>query len=60
MTKQELRQKIVDAMKSVQCFENDNKGRDAIKVEADTVMDSVERYIEDMKVRQGRSGGEWA
>jgi len=53
MTKEALRQEIIDAMKSVQCFENDDEGRDAIKVEADNVMYSVERYLEDMKAQQG-------
>lgn len=55
MTNQELRQEIVDAMKSVQCFENDDKGRDAIKVEADNVRDLIEKY---MNGQPGRNGGE--
>lgn len=52
MTAPELRQEIIDAMKSVQCFENDDKGRDAIEVEASNVMEAVERYLD---AQQGRA-----
>ncbi len=50
MTREELLQEIINAMKSVQCFENDDKGRDALKVEADNVMDVIEKY---MNAQQG-------
>lgn len=54
MTAPELRQEIIDAMKSVQYFENDDEGRDAIEVESSNVMESINKY---MNAQQGRNGG---
>ncbi len=57
MTAPELRQEIIDAMKSVATAgetarTNKPKVEDAIEVEADNVMDAVERY---MDAQQGQS-----
>lgn len=57
MTAPELRQEIIDAMKSVAWCDDQAKRLDVVEVEAETVMEAVERYVKAMTAQQGRVGG---
>lgn len=57
MTAPELRQEIIQAMKSVAWCDDHDKRLEAVEVEADTLMEAVERYLAAMNAQQGRNGG---